>query len=165
MSDITGDAITVHAAEDIIAAIEPVGTTSAKQQCGKAIEMTATGAKLASSTTKAADFIGVVKAVSGEAGMQYTKARNISAPIRGASFIDAPYFEGPVTVYAGAALTVERHCISYVLGEDTIKFNDNLALDDDGKFKTAGNSDDIVAKALSDADANGVVRASILRTV
>ena len=29
MSDITGDAITVHAAEDIVAAIEPVGTTSA----------------------------------------------------------------------------------------------------------------------------------------
>lgn len=165
MSDITGDAITVHAAEDIEAAIEPIGTTSAKQQVSKAIEMTATGAKLASASTKATDFIGVVKAVSGEAGMQYTKAKNISAPIRGASFIDAPYFEGPVTVYAGAALTVERHCISYVLGSTDIKFNDDLALDADGKFKTAGGSDDVVAKAMSDADENGVVRASILRTV
>lgn len=165
MSDITGDAITVHAAENIVAAIEPVGTTSAKQQVSKAIEMTATGAKLASSSTKATDFIGVVKAVSGEAAMVYAQSKNVSAPIRGASFIPAPFFEGPVTVYAGSALTVERHCISYVLGEDTIKFNDDLALDDDGKFKTASGSDDVVAKALSDADDNGVVRASILRTV
>ena len=165
MSDITGDAITVHAAEDIEAAIEPVGTTSAKQQVSKAIEMTATGAKLASATTKPTNFIGVVKAVSGEAGMQYTKSKNISAPIRGASFIDAPYFEGPVTVYAGAAFTVERHCVSYVLGTKTIKFNDDLALDANGKFKTAGTSDNVVAKAMSDADENGVVRASILRTV
>lgn len=165
MSDITGDAITVHAAEDIVAAIEPVGKTSAKQQCGKAIEMTATGAKLASSSTKPEDFIGVVKAVSGEAGMVYAQSRNISSPIRGASFIPAPFFEGPVTVYAGSALTVERHCISYVLGDTAVKFNDNLALDDDGLFKVAGASDDVVAKAKSDADANGVIRASILRTV
>ena len=164
MSDITGDAITVHAAENIVAAIEPVGTTSAKQQVSKAIEMTATGAKLASASTAPENFIGVVKAVSGEAGMVYAQSKNISAPIRGASFIPAPFFEGPVTVYAGAALTVERHCISYVLGKDTIKFNDNLALDADGKFKTAGSGDAVVAKALSDADANGVVRASILRT-
>lgn len=165
MSDITGDAITVHAAEDIVAAIEPVGTTSAKQQVVKAIEMTATGAKLASSSTAPEDFIGVVKAVSGEATMHYAQSRNISAPIRGASFIPAPFFEGSVDVPAGAALTVERHCISYVKGETTIKFNDNLALDDNGLFKTAGSSDKVVAKAKSDADANGVVRASILRTV
>lgn len=165
MSDITGDAITVHAAEDIVAAIESVGKTSAKQQCGKAIEMTATGAKIASSSTAPEDFIGVVKAASGEAIMFYAKARNVSAPIRGASYIDAPFFEGNVDIPAGAAFTVERHCISYVLGEDTIKFNDNLALDDDGLFKTAGSGDDVVAKAMSDADANGVVRASILRTV
>lgn len=165
MSDITGDAITVHAAEDIVAAIEPVGKTSAKQQVSKAIEMTPTGAKLASASTKATNFIGVVKAVSGEAGMVYAQSRNISSPIRGASFIPAPFFEGPVTVYAGAALTVERHCISYVLGAKTIKFNDDLALDADGKFKTAGANDSVVAKAMSDADDNGVVRASILRTV
>lgn len=165
MSDITGDAITVHAAEDIIAAIESVGTTSAKQQCGKAIEMTATGAKLASSTTKPEDFIGVVKAVSGEGIMHYAQARNVSAPIRGASYIDAPFFEGNVDVPAGGAFTVERHCISYVLGKTTIKFNDNLALDNDGLFKTAGSGDKVVAKAKSDADANGVVRATILRVV
>ena len=165
MSDITGDAITVHAAEDIIAAIESVGKTSAKQQCGKAIEMTATGAKLASASTAPEDFIGVVKAASGEATMTYASARNVSAPIRGASFIDAPFFEGNVDIPAGAGFTVERHCISYVLGEDTIKFNDNLTLDADGKFKTAGSGDNVVAKAKSDADANGVVRASILRTV
>ena len=74
MSDITGDAITVHAAEDIIAAIEPVGKTSAKQQLVKAIEMTATGAKLASASTKPEDFIGVVKAVSGEGIMNYAQS-------------------------------------------------------------------------------------------
>ena len=165
MSDITGDAITVHAAEDIIAAIEPVGKTSAKQQLVKAIEMTATGAKLASASTKPEDFIGVVKAVSGEGIMNYAQSRNISAPIRGASFIPAPFFEGQVDVPAGAALTVERHCISYVMGNTAIKFNDNLALDNDGKFKVASGSDAVVAKAKSDADANGVVRASILRTV
>ena len=165
MSDITGDAITVHAAEDIVAAIESVGRTSAKQQCGKAIEMTATGAKLASSSTKPEDFIGVVKAASGEATMSYAQSRNVSAPIRGASYIDAPFFEGNVDIPAGAGFTVERHCISYVLGDTGVKFNDNLALDDDGLFKTAGKSDKVVAKAKSDADANGVIRASILRTV
>lgn len=165
MSDIVGDAITVHAAEDITAAIESVGRTSMKQQCGKAIEMTATGAKLASASTAAEDFIGVVKAASGEASMHYANSRNVSAPIRGAPYIQAPYFEGNVDIPAGAAMTVERHCISYVLGDTTVKFNDNLTLDADGKFKKAGSNDAIVAKAQSDADDNGVIRASILRTV
>ena len=164
MSDITGDAITIAAAEDIVDAIEKVGTTSAQQQVFKAIEKTATGAKLASSSTKAADFAGVVKAASGEAIMTYAQSRNVSAPIKGNSYNPAPFYYGNVTIPAGASFTVERHCISYVLGETTIKFNDNLALDDDGKFKTAGDGDDIVGKAESDADANGVVRASILRT-
>lgn len=164
MSDITGDAITIAAAEDIVDAIEKVGTTSAQQQVFKAIEKTATGAKLADSNTKAADFAGVVKAASGEAIMNYAQSRNVSAPIKGNLYNPAPFYYGNVTIPAGASFTVERHCISYVLGETTIKFNDNLALDDDGKFKTAGNGDEIVGKAESDADANGVVRASILRT-
>lgn len=164
MSDITGDAITIVAAENIVNAIEKVGTTSAQQQVFKAIEKTATGAKLASATTKPEDFAGVVKAASGEAIMSYAQSRNVSAPIKGNSYNDAPFYYGNVTIPAGASFTVERHCISYVLGETTIKFNDNLALDADGKFKTAGNTDAVVAKAESDADANGVVRASILRT-
>ena len=51
------------------------------------------------------------------------------------------------------------------MGDTAIKFNDNLALDNNGKFKVASGNDAVVAKAKSDADANGVVRASILRTV
>ena len=39
MSDITGDAITIHAAEKIEDAIEHVGYTSSQQQVGKAIKL------------------------------------------------------------------------------------------------------------------------------
>ena len=49
MSDITGDAITINAAEKIEDAIEHVGYTSSQQQVGKAIKLKldATGTDLA----------------------------------------------------------------------------------------------------------------------
>ena len=52
MSDITGDSISIQAAEKIENAIEHVGYTSSQQQVGKAIQVTETGAKLADSTGK-----------------------------------------------------------------------------------------------------------------
>ena len=76
MSDITGDAITIHAAEKIEDAIEHVGYTSSQQQVGKAIKLkldaigddfNARGAVKADKNTTKAEFLGVVKAVTSEA--------------------------------------------------------------------------------------------------
>ena len=68
MSDITGDAFTIHAAETIEKAIEHVGKTASQQQVGKAIAIKndGTGAVLAGASDNATTFIGVVKAASGE---------------------------------------------------------------------------------------------------
>lgn len=69
--------------------------------------------------------------------MHYAESRNVSAPIR-TPYVQAKYFEGNVDIPVGAALTVERHCISYVLDATIVKFNDNLTIDAGSKFKKAG---------------------------
>ena len=176
MSDIKGDAFTIHTAEKIEKAIEHVGFTSSQQQVGKGIsikvngtgsEYNARGAVLSQDGDDLTKFIGVVKAVTSEAEVEFAKTKTLGNPVTGANPTHAPYYLGNVTVLAGQALTVERNCITYVLATagEGIKFGDLIACDDDGKFKTAGSGDSVVAKAMSDADDNGVVRASILRTV
>ena len=146
MSDITGDAITIHAAEKIEDAIEHVGYTSSQQQVGKAIKLkldamgddfNARGAVKADKNTTKAEFLGVVKAVTSEAQGSF-----------------APYYLGNVTVLAGQALTVERNCITYVLAEEAadIKFGDPIKCADNGKFTKAdpnSDQDSIVGRSYS----------------
>ena len=71
MSDITGNAFTIHAAEKIEKAIEHVGYTSSQQQVGKGIsakvsatgtEYNARGAVLCADGDDKEQFLGVVKA-------------------------------------------------------------------------------------------------------
>lgn len=76
MSDITGNAFTIHAAEKLEKAIEHVGYTSSQQQVGKGIsakvestgtEYNARGARFCKASDDKTQFLGVVKAVTSEA--------------------------------------------------------------------------------------------------
>ena len=174
MSDITGNAFTIHAAEKLEKAIEHVGYTSSQQQVGKGIsanvestdtEYNARGAIFCKSGDTKETFLGVVKAVTSEAQGEFARTKTLGNPVTGANPTYAPYFLGDVTVLAGQALTVERNCITYVLateGED-IKFGDLLACDADGKFKKASSVDKAVGRAYSNQADNryDVIRAYI----
>jgi hypothetical protein len=177
MSDITGDSITIHAAEKIEDAIEHVGFTSSQQQVGKAIKLAldstetgfnARGAKKADDSTTKVEFLGVVKAVTSEAQGTFAKTKMLGNPVTGANPTEAPYYLGNVTVLAGQGLTVERNCITYVLAEKDagIKFGDPIKCADDGKFTKADPStdqDSIVGRSYSNQADNryDVIRVSI----
>ena len=175
MSDIKGDAFTIHAAEDIPKAIEHVGFTSSQQQVGKGISLnlkgTGTaynvkGAKLCEDGDTEKEFIGVVKAVTSEAEADFAKTKALGNPVTGANPTHAPYYLGNVKVLAGQALTVERNCITYVLAteEEGIEFGDLIACDDHGKFKKAAeDGSDAVGRAYSNQADNkyDVIRAYI----
>lgn len=162
MSDITGDAFTVHAAEEITAAIEHVGKTAAQEQIGKALEITADGAVIGSASTTPDNFIGIVKAVSGEGRASFAKSRMVNDPVIGADPTLAPYYDGNVDVPAGRAMTVDRNCVTYVLMDDAdIKVGDLIKPAADGKFTKATAMADAVGRAYSIKNANSVVRAYI----
>ena len=174
MSDIKGDAFTIHTAEKIEKAIEHVGFTSSQQQVGKGISIktsgdtstyNARGAVLSQDGDDLTKFIGVVKAVTSEAEVEFAKTKTLGNPVTGANPTHAPYYLGNVTVLAGQALTVERNCITYVLateGED-IEFGDLIACDDNRKIKKATDLDDAVGRAYSNQADNryDVIRAYI----
>lgn len=160
MSDITGDAFTIHAAEKLEKAIEHVGYTSSQQQVGKGIcakidatgtEYNARGAVFCADGDDKEKFLGVVKAVTSEAQGEFARTKTLGNPVTGANPTYAPYFLGDVTVLAGQALTVERNCITYVLAkaEEDIKFGDLIACSDDGLFKKASGVEDAVGRAYS----------------
>lgn len=163
MSDITGDAITIHAAEKIENAIEHVGYTSSQQQVGKAIklaldatgtEYNARGAKVADADTTKVEFLGIVKAVTSEAQGSFAPTKMLGNPVTGANPTEAPYYLGNVTVLAGQALTVERNCITYALADEDadIKFGDPIKCAADGKFTKAdpdSDQDSIVGRSYS----------------
>ena len=160
MSDITGDAFTIHAAEKIEKAIEHVGYTSSQQQIGKGIsakidgtgsEYNARGAVLCADGDDKVKLLGVVKAVTSEAEASFAKTKTLGNPVTGANPTYAPYYLGDVTVLAGQALTVERNCITYVLAEEgeDIKFGDLIACADDGKFKKTSDVSEAVGRAYS----------------
>jgi len=163
MSDITGDAFVVYAAETLEKAIEHVGKTSSQEQIGKAIAIKdETGVKIATASDDATTFIGIVKAASGEAQVGFASARMINDVVTGADPTVAPYFTGDVTIPQGKALTIERNCISYVFGDEDIKAGDLIKCAADGKFTTADDlSDGAVGRAYSSANSNGVIRAYI----
>lgn len=162
MSDITGDAFTIHAAEEIIAAIEHVGKTAAQEQIGKALEITDEGAILGSDSTTPDNFIGIVKAVSGEGRATFAKSRMVNDLVTGADPTEAPYYDGNVDVPAGRAMTVERNCITYILMDDgDIEVGDLIKPAADGKFTKANAMADAVGRAYSIKDANSIVRAYI----
>ena len=174
MSDIKGDAFTIHTAEKIEKAIEHVGFTSSQQQVGKGIsikvngtgsEYNARGAVLSQDGDDLTKFIGVVKAVTSEAEVEFAKTKTLGNPVTGANPTHAPYYLGNVTVLAGQALTVERNCITYVLATagEGIKFGDLIACDDDGKFKKTTDIDVAVGRAYSNQADNryDVIRAYI----
>jgi hypothetical protein len=174
MSDIKGDAFTIHTAEKIEKAIEHVGFTSSQQQVGKGISIktdgdlsayNARGAVLSQDGDDLTKFIGVVKAVTSEAEVEFAKTKTLGNPVTGANPTHAPYYLGNVTVLAGQALTVERNCITYVLAEEgeEIKFGDLIACSDDGLFKKATDLDDAVGRAYSNQADNryDVIRAYI----
>lgn len=178
MSDIKGDAFTVHAAVDIDKAIEHVGFTSSQQQVGKGISLnigstaedagqiySAKGARKCKSGDTAEQFIGVVKAVTSEAEAEFAKTKALGNPVTGANPTHAPYYLGNVKVLAGQALTVERNCITYVLAteDEGIEFGDLIACDTDGKFKKAAGETDAVGRAYSNQADNryDVIRAYI----
>ena len=177
MSDITGDAITIHAAEKIEDAIEHVGYTSSQQQVGKAIKLdldstgtdfNARGAKKADKDTTKVEFLGIVKAVTSEAQGSFAPTKMLGNPVTGANPTEAPYYLGNVTVLAGQALTVERNCITYALADENakIKFGDPIKCADDGKFTKADpdtDQDSIVGRSYSNQADNryDVIRAYI----
>ena len=175
MSDIKGDAFTIHAAVDIDKAIEHVGFTSSQQQVGKGISLNlsstdtaynAKGAKLCEAGETEKEFIGVVKAVTSEAEVEFAKTKALGNPVTGANPTHAPYYLGNVKVLAGQALTVERNCITYVLAteEEGIEFGDLIACDDEGRFKKAkADGSDAVGRAYSNQADNryDVIRAYI----
>lgn len=156
MSDITGDSISIQAAEKIEKAIEHVGYTSSQQQVGKAIQVTETGAKLADSDTTKQTFLGVVKAVTSEAQGSFAETKTLGNPVTGANPTYAPYYLGDVTVLQGQKLTVERNCISYVLAKEgeKIKFGDPIACGDDGLFVKGSDDATIVGRAYSNQEDN-----------
>lgn len=162
MSDITGDAFTIHAAEEIVAAIEHMGKTAAQEQVGKALEITDEGAILGTASTTPDNFIGIVKAVSGEGRASFAKARMVNDLVTGADPTEAPYYDGNVDVPAGRAMTVERNCITYVLMDDgDIEIGDLIKPAADGKFTKASAMSDAVGRAYSIKDSNSIVRAYI----
>lgn len=177
MSDITGNAFTIHAAEKLEKAIEHVGYTSSQQQVGKgisaAIETTKTGynargARFCKEDDDKKQFLGVVKAVTSEAQGEFARTKTLGNPVTGANPTYAPYFLGDVTVLEGQALTVERNCITYVLAKagEEIEFGDLIKCDDEGLFAKLGENDDLslaVGRAYSNQADNkyDVIRAYI----
>ncbi|MBR3208672.1 MAG: hypothetical protein IKF82_00230 [Bacilli bacterium] len=177
MSDITGNAFTIHAAEKLEKAIEHVGYTSSQQQVGKGIsakvESTSTGynargARFCTKNDTKVEFLGVVKAVTSEAQGEFARTKTLGNPVTGANPTYAPYFLGDVTVLEGQALTVERNCITYVLAEDVedankIKFGDLIACSDDGLFKKTTDISKAIGRAYSNQADNkyNVIRAYI----
>ena len=161
MGDTTGNDFTIVAAQRIPKAIEKVGTTAAIDNIGKALEITSTGVVLASASTLPDKFVGIVKAVSGEAEAEFETARVIDGLITGRNPTQVPYYNGDVHVPKGASLTVERNCHTYVLTDGNVQFGDLLATDAGGKFKTTTDMTKAVGRAYSDADSNDVVRAYI----
>ena len=162
MSDITGDAFVVYAADKIEDAIEHVGKTSSQMQVGKGIAIKdETGVTKSGASTTAKEFIGVVKAVSGEAQVGFGTARMINDVVTGADPTVAPYFTGNVTVPAGKALTIERNCITYVLADGDIEAGDLIGCAADGKFKAVDTVAEAVGRAYGAPDANDVVRVYI----
>ena len=165
MSDITGNAFTIHAAEKLEKAIEHVGYTSSQQQVGKGISANiegadspynARGARFCKDGDDKTQFLGVVKAVTSEAQGEFAKTKTLGNPVTGANPTYAPYFLGDVTVLEGQALTVERNCITYVLakkGED-IKFGDLIACADDGDAKGLFKKETDPSKAVGRAYSN-----------
>jgi len=162
MSDITGDAFVVYAAEEIKDAIEHVGKTSSQMQVGKGIKIfDETGVTKSVDGTKADEFIGVVKAVSGEAQLSFAQTRMVNDPVNGANPTFAPYYDGNVTVPAGKALTIERNCITYVLADGDIEAGDLIGCAAGGKFKAVDDITKAVGRAYGAPDANDVVRVYI----
>ncbi len=176
MSDITGNAFTIHAAEKIEKAIEHVGHTSSQEQIGKGIsanvgatgtEFNARGAVLCKDGDTREKFLGVVKAVTSEAEVEFAKTKMLGNPVTGANPTHAPYYLGNVTVLAGQALTVERNCITYVLADgeaqEKIKFGDLIGCAKNGKFKKVTDVDKAVGRAYSNQADNryDVIRAYI----
>lgn len=160
MSDIDGNAFTIHAAEKIEKAIESLGTTASKTQVGKAVTVSSTGAKLGAAAD-VDNFIGIVKAVSGEGVATFATSKIVNGLVNGGDVTEAPYYDSNVTVPAGGAFTVERNCISYVLFDGDVAFGDPITLADDGKFKKAGSSDTIIGRVYGELDSNNVARAYI----
>ena len=165
MSDITGDAFTIHAKEDLVKAIEHVGKTTSQMQVGKALALDGDdkGVRFAKDGDTGKQFIGIVKAASGEAMATFAQARMINDPVNGANPTYAPYYDGNVTVPAGKAVTVERNCITYVMmaeGED-IKAGQLIKPADDGLFAVCDDIADAVGRAYSANDSNNVARVYI----
>ena len=163
MSDITGDAFTIHAAETIEKAIEHVGKTSSQEQIGKAIAIKddGTGAIMATADDNAKTFIGVVKAASGESQATFAQSRMVNDAVTGANPTMAPYYQGDVTIPEGKAMTVERNCVTYVLMEGDIKAGELIGCAANGKFKKVTAIADAVGRAYSANNANNVARVYI----
>lgn len=163
MSDITGDAFTIHAKETIVNAIEHVGKTAAQMQVGKAIALDGDddGARLATADDDVSTFIGIVKAASGESQATFAASRMINDAVTGADPTMAPYYQGNVTIPEGKAMTVERNCITYVLMSEDVKAGELIACDADGKFKPTSDASAAVGRAYSANDANDVARVYI----
>ena len=165
MSDITGNAFTIHAAEKLEKAIEHVGYTSSQQQIGKGIcaniggaksPYNARGAVYCKSGDDKKKFLGVVKAVTSEAQGEFARTKTLGNPVTGANPTYAPYFLGDVTVLEGQALTVERNCITYVLAkkDEDIQFGDLIACSDDGLFEKTTDVSKAVGRAYSNQEDN-----------
>jgi hypothetical protein len=175
MSDITGDAFTIHAAKKLEKAIEHVGYTSSQQQVGKGISANidatettynARGARFCDDGDTKVEFLGVVKAVTSEAQGEFARTKTLGNPVTGANPTYAPYFLGDVTVLEGQALTVERNCITYVLADPEgaeIKFGDLIKPAPKGKFTKADSAAEAVGRAYSNQADNkyDVIRAYI----
>lgn len=174
MSDITGDAFTIHAAEKLEKAIEHVGYTSSQQQVGKGISANveggdspynARGARFCKDGDDKVQFLGVVKAVTSEAQGEFAKTKTLGNPVTGANPTYAPYFLGDVTVLEGQGLTVERNCITYVLAKanEGIKFGDLIKCSNDGLFEKTTDASKAVGRAYSNQADNAydVIRAYI----
>ena len=162
MADTTGNEFTIVAAEKIEKAIEKVGKTAAIDNIGKGLEITSTGVKVSSASTTPGTFVGIVKAVSGEAEAEFEKAQVVDNLITGRDPTQVPYYNGNVTVPKGASLTLERNCHTYVLCSDnTVKFGDLIKPAANGVFTKTTTASEAVGRAYSDADSNNVIRAYI----
>ena len=163
MSDITGDAFTIHVKETIVNAIEHVGKTSSQMQVGKAIALDGDddGARLAIASDDPSTFIGIVKAASGESQATFAASRMINDAVTGADPTMAPYYQGNVTIPEGKAITVERNCVTYVLMSEDVKAGELITCDADGKFKPTSDASKAVGRAYSANDANDVARVYI----
>ena len=163
MSDITGDAFTIHAKEDLVNAIEHVGKTSSQMQVGKALALDGDdeGVRFAKDGDTGKEFIGIVKAASGEAMATFAQSRMVNDPVNGANPTLAPYYDGNVTVPAGKAVTVERNCISYVMMAEDVQAGQLIKPADDGLFAVADDIDEAVGRAYSANDSNNIARCYI----